>query len=44
MTEAVAAKLPGLDVVARGAVELKGKGAVPLVEVAAVREPVATTA
>jgi class 3 adenylate cyclase len=44
MTEAVAAKLPGLDVVARGAVELKGKGAVPLVEVAAVHEPVATTA
>jgi CheY-like chemotaxis protein len=35
MTEAQAARLDGLNIVPRGAVELKGKGAVPLVEVKA---------
>ena len=35
LTEAEAANITGLTVTSRGAVELKGKGAVPLVEIAA---------
>ena len=44
MTEAQAATVYGLNITPRGAVELKGKGAVPLVEVRAHGETLATIA